>query len=374
MADVDKSSKTEPPTEKKLSEARSRGQFAKAPEIAMTATLFAGLLVLFFWAPSKAADIMQFTKSIFENLHSIQATQEGIAVALTDSFLALALVVLPMLAGCFFAALIAEGVQTGFSFTPKALEPKFSKMNPISGVKRIWGLKALKAFAIDFLKFSAIGVVVWLTIIIFLNDPIFYAPIPIQHIPGFIYDLLIIMFALLLLMLLITAIINFIIKKREHNEEMKMTKQEVKEERKSKEVSDEVKSAQRKKAMEMAMGQNLQDVSTADVVVTNPTHYAVALKYEKGTDNAPVVVAKGHDMLARKIKTIAKEFDVPVVEDKPVAQMLFALGMVGDPIPVQLYQVIARILADVYAKHSYYFHRLKARRLLAKTSNSMLVA
>ena len=232
----------------------------------------------------------------------------------------------------------------------------------------------MKTFAVDFLKFSTIGVVVWLTIIIFLNDPIFYAPIPIQHIPGFIYDLLIIMFALLLLMLLITAIINYIIKKKEHNEEMKMSKQEVKEERKSKEVSDEVKSAQRKKAMEMAMGQNLQDVSTADVVVTNPTHYAIALKYEKGTDNAPVVVAKGHDMLARKIKTIAKEFDVPVVEDKPVAQMLFALGIVGDPIPVQLYQVIARILADVYASHSYYFHRLKARRLLAKSSNSMLVA
>ncbi len=374
MADVDKSSKTEPPTEKKLSEARSRGQFAKAPEISMTATLLAGLLVLFFWAPSKASDMMLFTQSIFENLHSIEATQEGIAVALTDSYLALSLVVLPMLAGCFFAALIAEGVQTGFSFTPKALEPSFKKMNPINGVKRIWGLKALKTFAVDFLKFSAIGVMVWLTIKIFLSDPIFYAPIPIQHIPGFIYDLLIVMFALLLLMLLIISIINYIIKKREHNEEMKMTKQEVKEERKSKEVSDEVKSAQRKKAMEMAMGQNLQNVSTADVVVTNPTHYAVALKYEKGTDNAPVVVAKGHDMLARKIKSIAKEYDVPMVEDKPVAQMLFALGVVGEPIPVQLYQIIAKILADVYAKHSYYFHRLKARRLLAKGKNSLVIA
>ena len=113
-----------------------------------------------------------------------------------------------------------------------------------------------------------------------MKDPIFYAPIPIQHIPGFIYELLIVMFALLVLMLLIVAIINFIIKKKEHTDEMKMTKQEVKEEQKQ-EVSEEVKSAQRRKAMEMAMGQNLQDVSTADVVVTNPTHYAVALKYER---------------------------------------------------------------------------------------------
>ena len=367
MSDVDKSSKTEPPTEKKLSEARSRGQFAKAPEIGMTATLLAGLLVLFFWAPAKAGELMLFTKSIFQNLSSIQATQEGMSTMFSESYLAMGLIVLPMLVGCFFASLLAEGVQTGFSLTPKALEPKFSKLNPISGIKRVWGLKALKTFAVDFLKFLSIGTVVWLTVLIFLKDPIFYAPIPIQHIPGFIYELVLVMFALLVLMLLVVAIINFIIKKNEHNEEMKMSKQEVKEERKSKEVAEEVKSAQRKKAMEMAMGQNLQDVSTADVVVTNPTHYAVALKYEKGTDNAPVVVAKGHDMIARRIRAIAKEFEVPMVEDKPVAQMLFALGVVGEAIPLQLYQVVARILADVYKLNAYYFHRLKARRLLSKS-------
>lgn len=366
MSDVDKSSKTEPPTQKKLSDARSRGQFAKAPEIGMTTTLLAGLLVLFFWAPTKSKELMLFTMSIFENLDSIQATQEGFSAALNNSYIAMGLIVLPMLVGCFLASLLAEGVQTGFSLSPKALEPKFNKMNPITGVKRIWGLKGLKAFAVDFLKFLAIGTVVWLTILIFLEDPIFYAPIPIQHIPGFIYKLLLVMFGLLVFLLFFVAVINYLIKKKEHNDEMKMTKQEVKEERKSKEVAEEVKSAQRKKAMEMAMGQNLQDVSTADVVVTNPTHYAVALKYEKGTDNAPVVVAKGHDMLARRIKAIAKEFEVPVVEDKPVAQMLFALGVVGEAIPLQLYQLVARILADVYKANAYYFHRLKARRLLAK--------
>ena len=366
MSDVDKSSKTEPPSEKKLSDARSRGQFAKAPEIAMTATLLAAFLVLFFWAPTKSKEFMLFTMSIFENLDSIQATQEGFSALFNNSYIAMGLIVLPMLVSCFLAALLAEGVQTGFSLSPKALEPKFNKLNPISGVKRIWGFKALKAFAVDFLKFLAIGTVVWLTILIFLEDPIFYAPIPIQHIPGFIYKLLLVMFGLLVLLLLVVAIINYLIKKKEHSDEMKMTKQEVKEERKSKEVAEEVKSAQRKKAMEMAMGQNLQDVSTADVVVTNPTHYAVALKYEKGTDNAPVVVAKGHDMLARRIKAIAKEFEVPVVEDKPVAQMLFALGVVGEAIPLQLYQLVARILADVYKRNAYYFHRLKARRLLAK--------
>ena len=122
------------------------------------------------------------------------------------------------------------------------------------------------------------------------------------------------------------------------------------------------------------MGQNLQDVSTADVVVTNPTHYAVALKYEKGTDNAPVVVAKGHDMIARRIKLIAKRvLRFPWLKIS-LWRKCYALGVVGQPIPVQLYQVVAKILADVYKKHSYYFHRLKARRLLSRSRSSVQLA
>ncbi|MDG1138881.1 MAG: EscU/YscU/HrcU family type III secretion system export apparatus switch protein [Opitutales bacterium] len=366
MADVDKSSKTEPPTEKRLSESRSKGQFAKAPEISMTFTMLAGLLVIVFLAPAKASDLLLFTRSMLENINSIQATQEGVSHTLTSSYFSLSLIVIPMLASCFLAALIAEGLQTGFRFTPKAIEPKFNKLNPITGFQKIFGLKALKAFFIDLMKFLSIGTVVWITLLIFLDDPIFYTPVPIQHLPAFIYKLFLVMFTILLLMLSIIAIINYFIKKKEHDDEMKMTKQEVKEERKSKEVSSEVKTAQRKKAMELLGGQGVADVSTADVVVTNPTHYAVALRYEKGTDNAPVVVAKGDNLLARRIKIIAKEHEVPMIENKPVAQTLFALGRVGEPIPLQMYQVVASILADVYKKHAYYFHRLKARRLLAK--------
>lgn len=366
MSDVDKSSKTEPPTAKKLSEARSRGQFAKAPEIGMTLTLLAGLVVILFYGPGKAKDVMAFTKSIIQNLDKINATQEGMSRILIDSFTMLGLVVFPMLALTFVAAFVAEGLQTGFRLTPKALEPKLSKLNPISGVKKVFGLKGLKTFMIDFFKFTIIGTVVWLTLVLFLDDPIFYAPIPIQHLPIFIYDLFITMFAILVLLLVIIAIINYMIKKKENDDEMKMTKEEVKEETKSKEVAPEVKSAQRKKAMEMLSGQNLSDVGTADVVVTNPTHYAIALRYEKGMDLAPIVIAKGENLLARRIKVIAAEYDVPTIENKPVARSLYVLGRIGEPIPLDFYQIVAEILAQVYKSHAYYFHRLKARRLLAK--------
>jgi flagellar biosynthetic protein FlhB len=370
MSDVDKSSKTEPPTAKKLSEAWAKGNHAKAPEVTMTFTLLAGFLVILFYAPGKAEDIAMFTRSIFENLDSITATQEGVAHTLTESYFTLALVVLPLLLSCFVAAIVAEGLQTGFRLSPKALEPTLSKLNPISGFKKVFGLKALKTFGVDFLKFTAIGSVVWITLLIFLDDPIFYAPVPIQYLPYFIYKLFVVMFAILLLLLLIVAIINYMIKKKEHNDDMKMTKEEVKEESKSKEVAPEVKSAQRKKAMELLGGQGVADIATADVVVTNPTHYAVALRYEKGMDLAPVVVAKGENLLARRIKIIAKEHEVPMVENKPVAQALFALGKVGQPIPYALFQVVAEILALVYKTHAYYFHRLKARRLLAKPTAS----
>ena len=369
MSDVDKSSKTELPTEKKLQDARSRGQFAKAPEISMTTTLLAGFLVILFFAPAKATEISNYTKSIFENLESISLNQEGVADILSKSYAIMGKIILPMLLFCFFAAFIAEGVQTGFRLTPKAINPSLNKFNPVTGAQRIFGLKGLKTFLVDFLKFLGIGTVVWLTLLIFLDDPIFYAPIPIQHVPQFIHKLFLIMFAILVIMLVFIAIINFLIKKKENDEEMKMTKQEVKDEHKAKEIAPEVKSALRKKAMELLSGQGASDVSTADVVVTNPTHYAVALKYEKGTDNAPLVIAKGENLLARKIKTIAIEHEVPMVENKPVARALFALGTVGEPIPLELYRIVAEILASVYKKNAYYFHKLKARRLLARSSS-----
>ena len=373
MSDVDKSSKTEEPTAKKKGEARSKGQFAKAPEITMTSTLLAGLLAILFFAPGNAQFLSAFTKSLFENLDVITLNQEGASFMLKKAYETLASAVLPLLIFCFFAAFISEGMQTGFSYTPKVINTIINKFNPINVAKKIFGIKGLKTFLIDFLKFLAIGTVVWLTLLIFLDHPIFYAPIPIQEVLRFIYILFIVLFAILVLLLLIIAVINFIIKKKEHQEEMKMTKQEVKDERKSKEIAPEVKSAQRKKAMEILSSSGAQDVSTADVVVTNPTHYAVALRYEKGTDHAPVVVAKGENLLARRIKSIAIEFEVPLVENKPVARSLFALGRVGESIPLELYRVVAEILANVYKTHSYYFHRLKARRLLMRKKSPVLV-
>jgi len=334
----------------------------------MTFTLLAGLLVILAWGPAKAGDLAIFTRSTLENIHKIHATQEGAASALLGAYKSMGLILLPLLLACFIAGIVAEGLQTGFRFTPKVIEPKLDKLNPITGFKRLYGAKAFITLGVDLLKFIAIGSVVYLTLLIITTDPIFYASIPLQHIPWFIYKLFVIMLALLILTLAVVAIINYLIQKKRNDQEMKMTKEEVKEERKSREVSSEVKTAQRKRAIELLSRQNLDEVGTSDVVVTNPTHYAVALRYEKGADHAPVVVAKGENLLARRIKLIAEAHEVPMVEDKPLARALYALGRVGEPIPLEFYRVVAEVLAKVYQAHAYYFHRLKARRLLAQTT------
>jgi flagellar biosynthetic protein FlhB len=170
-------------------------------------------------------------------------------------------------------------------------------------------------------------------------------------------------FSRLLLALSVVAAISYGYEKFKMARDMMMTRQEVKDERKQGEGDMNTKAAMRRMARRLMQKQMLSAVATADVVVTNPTHFAVALKYERGVDQAPVILAKGENRFAQRIKAIAAENGVPTVENKPVARMLFALGKVGTTIPADLYQAVAEILAVVYRTHRYYFHRLKARRL-----------
>ena len=146
------------------------------------------------------------------------------------------------------------------------------------------------------------------------------------------------------------------------HKKLMMSKQEIQDESRSAEGDPKIKAAQRQMARRMMQQQMLKAVPTADVVVTNPTHFAVALKYERGRDKAPMVLAKGERLFAARIKEIARENDVPMVENRPVARMLFKYGKVGQTIPAELYQAVAEILAFVYKTHRYYFHRLKERR------------
>jgi flagellar biosynthesis protein FlhB len=367
MADEDK---TEEPTGKKRQDSYSEGQFAKAPEINTAMVLFATVIILAVLTPRKAAEISVFTRNILGHLHEIEVNPEGIVRTLLTFGQFVVSFVLPLVIVSFIMALLAEGLQTRFRLTLKAFGVKFNRLNPINGIKRIFGKDALVAFFVDLLKFSAVAAVIYLSVRDIVSHPIFTTMIPPQQVGMFIHHLFILILFRLFLMISFIAVINYMYQRHSNHQKMKMTKQEVKEEQKSQEVDSHVKSAQRSMAMRLMRNQMLDEVPTADVVVTNPTHFAVALKYERGKDSAPVVIAKGAGAFAMRIKALAEEHDVPMVENKPIARMLHKVGNVGELIPVELYQVIAEILAHVYRAHSYYFHRLKARRLSAASVSS----
>lgn len=362
MADTEKDSKTEKPTAKRLNQARQEGQMAQAQEIGTTFTLLAGLLVVMFAGHKIANDVFAISASFFGNLGDNALSQDNISYFLNEIIVVLGRLSAPLLLTAMVSGVIAGGLQTKFRLTPKALGVKFSKINPISGTKKLFGKDVLVRFGIDLLKMAAMGTILWFAMKKIVDDPIFYAQVDIKHVGTFITDTMIYVFIRLVVAVGIIAIISYLWQQKKTMDQLKMTKEEVKQERKDQDMSPELKKARMQMAFRLMQGQMLDDVGTADVVVTNPTHYAVALKYERGVDSAPVVVAKGENAFAQKIKAVAAEHGVPVVENKMVARMLFKVSQVGSAIPMEMFQSVAEILAFVYKTHRYYFHKLKARR------------
>jgi len=361
MAD-DPASKTEEPTARKLSQAHSKGQFAKAEEINMVALLFVLAVMILFYAPIMATKLSEFGKMILGNLDTDILTAAGLSHWMAAGIDGMLMIIMPFMLGAIIASIVGGGYQSGFKPTWGVIKPSMDKFNPAKGLKKIFSTKALMQGVTDLLKVIAIVAVMWGALMDLKDHTIFHNPMPVHNIPRFILDLALIMLFRVVLVMGLIAMINYSYQKWQTHRDMKMTKQEVKDERKMSEGDPLVKRRQRQTAMRLARQQMLGDVSTADVVVTNPTHYAVALKYERGKDLAPIVVAKGENLLARRIKEIAKDYEVPMVENKLLARTLFRIAKVGEAIPAELYQVIADTLAYVYKTYRYYFYRLRARR------------
>jgi len=268
-----------------------------------------------------------------------------------------------VLVACACAAMLVGGVQSGFQLSSKVVHFKLDGLNPVAGFQRIFSKNTLIKAGIDLLKLIAIGFTLYLGARTLLADPLFTAPVEAAYLGTFINNAALTFFSRLLLSLGMIAALSYAWEKYRTNQDLMMTRQEVKDEHKNSEGDAHVKGAMRRMARRLMQKQMLDSVATADVVVTNPTHYAIVLKYERGRDKAPVILAKGENRFAQRLKALAAEHGVPTVENKPVARMLFALGKVGEGIPPELYQAVAEILAVVYRTHRYYFHQLKTRRL-----------
>lgn len=365
MADQDSDQKTEKPTEKRLSEAAAQGDFSRTPELTVVMMLAAAAAVFSFTSESMVEGLAEYSVYMFSNFHKIPLEAGMVQPLLMDAGQVVAKGVGPFLIGCAGAAMLAGGLQSGFRLAPAALGLRWSALNPASGFERVFSKDTLVRSGIDALKVVAVGYALYLGARGLLEDPMFSAPIDVAYIGVFLREASTDFILRLLFSLSAIAAVSYGWEKFQKMRSQMMTRQEVKDEHKSSEGDQQIKGARRRMARRLMQKQMLSAVPTADVVVTNPTHYAVALKYERGRDAAPIVLAKGENRFALRIKELAREHGVPTVENRPVARVLFALGQVGESIPPQLYQAVAEILAVVYRTHRYYFHQLKSRRVEA---------
>lgn len=358
----EQSSKTEQPTEKRLREAQAEGQFARVPDLNVVFVLTAAAMMSLFTAREYTERIATIAVGIFGQLSRYTMNPESIGEWVSTSVITMLGFVVPLGAVCALASALAGGLQSRFQLTPKVLEFKLSRLSPAKGFSRIFSGQGWVKLGTDLAKLSIVAAIVWSALKKVLADPIFYTPVAPYRLGGFIYDTAVALLWRFILALGCIAAVNYFYQFRHIRKELMMTKQELKEENRSAEGDPHVRAARRQMARRLLQKQMLSAVPTADVVVTNPTHYAVALKYDRGKDKAPIVLAKGERLFAKRIKDLAADHSVPMVENKPVARMLFKYGRVGKPIPTELYQAVADILAFVYRTHRLYFHELKRRR------------
>ena len=352
--DANGAEKTEQPTAKKLDDARKEGQVAKSQEIATAFTLLALFVIIRVIYPFMGTNFQGLFERVYNSIPDVARTYDGmlpvayIRSILTNAIITMLLISAPFFIIAFIIAFLSDLVQVGFKPTSKPLQPKLSKLNPISGMKKIFSARKLFDLGKSILKLVVMGAVIFSFFTGRTESLFLLYDMPLKQAIGLMGNLIIDLGLRIAAAYMVIAFIDLIYQRRKFNKDMMMTKKEVKDEYKNSEGDPAVKGAQKRRMMEASRRRMMQQLPQADVVITNPTHYAVAIKYDAEESDAPVVVAKGADYLAQKIKEIAKDNKIEIVENKPLARMLYANVEVGEMVPPELYKAVAEVLAYVY--------------------------
>jgi len=349
MADDDKDQKTEEPTDKKRGDTFKKGQTASSKEINSTIVLFAAAAMLYATGGHIRENLSEMMASGLRVAADNELTFSDIRPMLLYYLKIIGSTLAPMMLAIMGAGIISNIAQNGgFILSVNPIEPKFNKLNPLKGLTRLVGKQAFMEL---FKSFAKIGIVGTTCYSVIQNE---WDNIPnlsgqdIEQTIMFISMLCIKLIFYTILIMLFLAATDFMFQKHTFEESLKMTKQQVKDERKDAEGNPQVKAKIRSTQLSMARRRMMSQVPKAEVIITNPTHLAIAIAYNRDTMIAPTVVAKGAGLVAEKIKAIAKENDIPVVEDKPLARILFKTIDIGHAIPEDLFKAIAEILAYVY--------------------------
>jgi flagellar biosynthetic protein FlhB len=340
--------KTEKATPKKRNESRKKGQVAKSSDLPGAFILLfvsASFLMLGSYYKTK---IIGLFGGIFQDWLLLELTTENVTELFMNLLWQSLLFLLPIFAIAMLVGIIGNVAQFGFLLTGDPLKLKLSKLNPIEGFKRIFSMRSLVEFLKSILKVTIIGILVYMAISREWNNLLALSSLSIQSVFSFTAGITIKLGIQIGSVLVILALLDYMYQKYEHEKSIKMSKQDIKDEYKKSEGDPLVKGRIRERQRKMAIQRMMQEVPKADVVITNPTHFAIALKYDASKMEAPTIIAKGMDHVALKIKEIAKENGVITMENKPLARALYERAEIGDVIPNDLFQAVAEVLAHVY--------------------------
>ncbi|MEN6468669.1 MAG: flagellar biosynthesis protein FlhB [Smithella sp.] len=348
MAENDDQERTEQATSKRREESREKGQVARSQELVSVTILVAGLLFFYFGGSTLLLKTMDVMTSGFRDSGQVTLTQDSVTAIITGYIFKGFGILFPLLVAVLIAAILGNVLQVGFMFSSESLQPKFDKISPAKGFKRLFSTRSIAELFKGILKICIIGGVAYLII---RNEFDNLMPLADHSIWGMLSYIGSICFKILMyvtVVLVFLAILDYAYQRWEFEKSIRMTKQEIKDEYKNTEGDPMIKARIRRIQREMAQKRMMAEVPKADVVITNPTHLAVAIQYNPADMQAPIVVAKGADFIAEKIRDIARENDVPIIENKPLAQVLYKIVQLNHPVPEDLYKAVAEVLAFVY--------------------------
>ena len=348
--------KTEAPSSKRMKEASDKGQIARSADLESVAVLFAGLSAIRMFGPTMWSQFSDCLTGIASHLHDTVITRDSLSGQAAQAMLVVTGCAGPVVFAVGSAGAAVSAVQNRFNIASEAISLNWEKLNPVSGFTRMASVQGLVPAISALIKLSVIGGFAFSEVQTLLQDPILYTPGDLFRIGRFLMAAAESLASRILMALGVIAAADYGYQFWHHYKEMMMTREEVKEETKSSEGNPQIRAQLRRRRKARTQRQMLQDVPTADVVVTNPTHLAVALRYDRKSMKAPMIVAKGSRLNALRIREIAGQHQVPIIENKPLARLMFKHGRVGGEIPVQLFAAVAEILAFVYRTNRYRYY------------------
>jgi flagellar biosynthetic protein FlhB len=340
---------TEKATPKRREEARGRGQVAKSPDLAGAAVFLAGVFVLHALTPAALGTLSSTVQEILWRIHEHQDfTITSVWMLFARGFSGMAL-----LLGVLFGAALVAGIgvnvlQTGFLFSFTPIAPSFNKINPLTGIQRLFSKQVLVNLGKQLLKLGAVLIIIYTSLAGNVSTLMTLGQLPPGQMMAFVGELIFGIGWKFGMLLVLVGVLDYAYEKWQYEESLKMTKQEVKDEYRQSEGNPEVRGAVKRRQREFARRRMMAAVPKATVVVTNPTHFAVALEWDELKMEAPVVTAKGADLVAKRIREIAQEHGVPIMENAPLARTLYAKVELDQAIPPNLYAAVAQVIAFVY--------------------------